>query len=339
MKAVTFGEIMLRLKTPEYLRIVQSNIFEASYGGAEANVTVSLATMGDQVSFVTKVPAGPVGQAAINEVRRFGVHTEKIVRGGERLGVYFFEKGTNIRPTNVVYDRKYSAMSQCDPADFDWEKVLEDTDIFYFSGVTAAISDVAAEAVKQALQHCRAHGIEVVCDLNYRGKLWSTEKAQKVMSDLMQYVTFCIANDEDFEATLGIPAYDGDMEHGIDQIDSYKAGMQEILNRYPSCKAVASVLRNLHSAEDGEWMGIYLKDGIYYESPIHTVHSLEAVGAGDAFAAGLLHAWMNGYAPQELIDYSIAASVLKLMIQRDFNVVTEADVRGVMNSAGTNLRR
>ena len=159
------------------------------------------------------------------------------------------------------------------------------------------------------------------------------------MGELMQYVTFCIANDEDFEATLGIPAYDGDMEHGIDQINSYKAGMKEIVDRYPACKAVASVLRNLHSAEDGEWMGIYLKDGIYYESPIHTVHSLEAVGAGDAFAGGLLHAYMNGYEPQELIDFSIAASVLKLMIQRDFNVVTEADVRGVMKAAGTNLQR
>lgn len=339
MKTVTFGEIMLRLKTPEYLRIVQADSFDASYGGAEANVAVSLATMGDQVSFVTKVPASPVGQAAINEVRRFGVNTEDVVRGGERLGVYFFEKGTNIRSTNVVYDRKYSAMSQCDPGDFDWAKILSDADIFYFSGVTAAISDVASETVKQALQYCQAHGIEVVCDLNYRGKLWSTEKAQQVMGELMQYVTLCIANDEDFEATLGIPAYDGDMEHGIDQIDSYRAGMQEILNRYPSCKAVASVLRNLHSAEDGEWMGIYLKDGVYYESPIHTVHSLEAVGAGDAFAGGLLHAFMNGYAPQDLIDYSIAASVLKLMIQRDFNVVTEADVRGVMNSASTNLRR
>ena len=230
-------------------------------------------------------------------------------------------------------------MSQCDPSDFDWEKILGDANIFYFSGVTAAISDAAAETVKQALQYCRTHGIEVVCDLNYRGKLWSTEKAQKVMRELMQYVTFCIANDEDFEATLGIPAYDGDMEHGIDQIDSYKAGMQEILDQYPSCKAVASVLRNLHSAEDGEWMGIYLKDGVYYESPIHTVHSLEAVGAGDAFAGGLLHAWMNGYHPQELIDFSIAASVLKLMVQRDFNVVTEADVRGVMKAAGTNLQR
>ena len=251
MKAVTFGEIMLRLKTPEYLRIVQSNSFEASYGGAEANVAVSLAMLGDQVSFVTKVPTGPVGQAAINEVRRFGVDTKEVVRGGERLGIYFFEKGTNIRPTNVVYDRKYSAMSQCDPSDFDWEKILGDADIFYFSGVTAAISDATAETLKQALDYCRAHGIEVICDLNYRGKLWSTEKAQKVMGELMQYVTFCIANDEDFEATLGIPAYDGDMEHGIDQINSYKAGMKEIVDRYPACKAVASVLRNLHSAEDG----------------------------------------------------------------------------------------
>ncbi len=338
-KVVTFGEIMLRLKTPEYLRIVQAGQFEASYGGAEANVAVSLAMLGDPVSFVTKLPDNPVGLAALNEVRRYGVDASRIVRGGDRLGVYFFEKGTNIRPTNVVYDRKYSALSLCSAEEFDWETILEDADIFYFSGVTPAVSKSVEQAVRAALQYCQAHGIEVVCDLNYRSKMWSEKDAQAVMRDLMQYVTLCIANDEDFESSLGIHAYDGDVSRGIDQIDSYKRGMQEILEQYPDCKAVASVLRNLHSVEDGEWMGIYLKDGVFYESPVHTVHSLEAVGAGDAFAGGLLHALVQAYDPQQLIDFSIAASVLKLMIQRDFNVVTENDILRVVKSGGTNLQR
>lgn len=339
MKIVTFGEIMLRLKTPGHLRIVQVNQYEASYGGAEANVAVSLAMLGDEVSFVTKLPDNPVGLAALNEMRRYGVDTSQIVQGDGRLGIFFFEKGCNIRPTNVIYDRKYSALSLADAAEFDWEQILKDADAFYFSGITPAVSASVEEAVRQALRYCQAHQIEVVCDLNYRAKMWSTEQAQRVMRELMQYVTLCIANDEDFEATLGIHAYDGDVSRGIDQIDSYKKGMQEILDRYPNCHAVASVLRNLHSVEDGEWMGIYLKDGVYYESSIHTVHSLEAVGAGDAFAGGLLHALAHGYDEQQLIDFAISSSVLKLMIQCDFNVVTEADIRRVMKSAGTNLQR
>ena len=179
----------------------------------------------------------------------------------------------------------------------------------------------------------------MVCDLNYRGKMWNTGKAQEVMRELMNYVTLCIANDEDFESSLGIHAFDGDMAHGIDQIQTYKAGMEEILRQYPGCKAVASVLRNMRTVEDGDWMGIYLKDGKFYESPVHTVHSLEAVGAGDAFAGGLLHSLAREFTPQMTIDFSIAASVLKLMIQHDFNVVNEADILKIMKSHDTNLQR
>ena len=339
MKVVTFGEIMLRLKTPEHLRIIQTDSFEASYGGAEANVAVSLAMMNDPVSFVTKLPDNPVGMAALNEVRRFGVDTSKVLHGGERLGTYFFEKGCNIRPTNVVYDRKYSALSMADASEFDWKTILKDADIFYFSGVTPAVSDQIAQVVEQALIYCQDHGLQVVCDLNYRSKMWSTEKAQKVMRRLMKYVTLCIANDEDFEATLGIHAFDGDLSRGIDQITTYKEGMQEILNQYPNCRAVASVLRDIHSVEDGDWMGIYLKDGVFYETPIHTVHSLEAVGAGDAFAGALLHGLARKFPPQKLIDFAIAGSVMKLMIQHDFNVVTEADILRIMKTSDTNLSR
>lgn len=339
MKIVTFGEIMLRLKTPENLRIIQSTDFEASYGGAEANVAVSLAMFEDPVSFVTKLPDNPVGLAALNEVRRFGVDTSPVIKGGKRLGIYYFEKGTDIRPTNVVYDREFSALALSRPDEFHWEEILKDADIFYFSGVTPAVSDSVCQSVKNALEYCRSRGIQVVCDLNYRSKMWDTERAQQVMKELMDHVTLCIANDEDFEAALGIHAFDGDVAHGIDQIDTYKAGMEEIQKQYPGCLAVASVLRNMHTVEDGHWMGIYLKDGKFYESPVHKVHSLEAVGAGDAFAGGLLHGLARGFDPQKMIDFAITASVMKLMIQHDFNVVNEADILRIMKSGDTNLQR
>ena len=339
MKIVTFGEIMLRLKTPEHLRIIQSQNFEASYGGAEANVAVSLAMLEDNVSFLTKVPDNPVGMAALKEIRGYGVNTDLVLKGGKRLGIYYFEKGSNIRQTNVVYDREYSAISLAKPEDFCWENILQDVDIFYFSGVTPAISDNIEIALTEALKYCKEHNIQVVCDLNYRGKMWSTEKAQSVMKQLMNYVDLCIANDEDFESSLGIHAFDGDLSHGIDQIDDYKRGMLEITKQYPNCKAVASVLRNIHTVEDGQWMGIYLCDGKFYESSIHTVHSLEAVGAGDAFAAGLLHALVKGFSPQKLIDFSIAASIMKLMIQHDFNVVSEEEIFKIMKLKEVNLSR
>ena len=339
MKILTFGEVMLRLKTPEHLRIIQSQNFEASYGGAEANVAVSLAMLNNQVSFLTKVPDNPVGMAALKEIRGYGVNTDLVLKGGKRLGIYYFEKGSNIRQTNVVYDREYSALSMAEPAEFCWDVLLQDVDIFYFSGVTPAVSENIEIAVTEALKYCKEHNIQVVCDLNYRSKMWSTEKAQSVIKKLMHYVDLCIANDEDFEASLGIHAFDGDMAHGIDQIETYKKGMEEIIKQYPNCKAVASVLRNIYTVEDGQWMGIYLCDGRFYESPIHTVHSLEAVGAGDAFAAGLLHALANHFSPQKLIDFSITASVMKLMVQHDFNVVSEEEIFKIMKSKDVNLSR
>lgn len=339
MKVVTFGEIMLRLKTPENLRIMQSDAFEASYGGAEANVAVSLAMFEDKSAFVSKVPNNPVGMSALSAVRHYGVNTNYMVKGGDRLGIYFFEKGSDIRSTNVVYDRAYSAFSFSQPDEYAWENILEPGDIFYFTGVTPAVSESVRNVLKSALKYCKENQIQVICDLNYRGKMWSCQEAQKVMRDLMQYVDVCIANDEDFEATLGIHAFNGDLSTGIDQIESYKQGMLEIMKQFPNVKSVTSVLRNMHSVEQGDWMGIYYKDGKFYESPIHSVHSLEAVGAGDAYGAGFVHGLINGFDPQKTVDFAISASVLKLMIQHDFNVVTEQDVLKIMDSKSTNVSR
>ena len=217
---------------------------------------------------------------------------------------------------------------------------ISDCRSFFYDCLKDRINGLSVEqAVLGALKYCHAHGITVICDLNYRAKMWSREKAQSVMKELMQYVDLCIANDEDFEAALGIHAFDGDMAHGIDQIETYRQGMKQIQELYPNCKAVASVLRNLKTAEDGEWMGIYLKDGHFYESPIHTVHSLEAVGAGDAFAGALIHSLVHQFSPQKLIDFSITASVMKLMIQHDFNLVSEEEILRIMKTGETNVIR
>lgn len=325
---------MLRLKPPAFLRILQTDSFEASYGGAEANVAVSLSLFRDDAAYLTKLPENPLGEAALGTLRRFGVDTGRVLRGGPRLGTYYFEKGTSVRPTSVVYDRAGSSIATAKRAEFDWPVLLDGIDVFYFSGITPAISDELAGAVKDALAYCGKHGITAVSDLNYRGKLWTPEKAQSVMRELMPSLDICLAHDEDFEATLGIRAFDGDMSRGIDQIDSFRAGMVEITKRYPNCKTVASVLRNVHSVEESDWMGILLQDGKFYESPVHRVHVMEGVAAGDAFGAGLLHSLLHDADPQEAVNFAIAASTLKLMIGGDLNLVTEAEVRAAMRKGG-----
>ncbi len=335
MKVLTFGEMMLRLKPPAFSRILQADSFEASYGGAEANVAVSLSIFGDDAAYLTKLPQNPLGEAALGTLRRFGVHTGRVLRGGPRLGVYYFEKGTSIRPTSVVYDRAGSSIATSKRTEFNWPALLDGIDVFYFSGITPAISDELACAVKDALTYCKEKGITVVSDLNYRGKMWSPEKAQSVMQQLMPFIDICIAHDEDFEAALGIRAFDGDMSRGIEQIESFRAGMQEVTKRYPNCRTVASVLRNIHSVEESDWMGILLQDGKFYESPVHSVHVMEGVAAGDAFGAGLMHGLLNGKNPQETLDFAVAASVLKLMISGDLNLVTEAEVCAAMQKGGS----
>ncbi len=210
MKVLSFGEMMLRLKTPGNERILQTQSYEATYGGAEANVAVSLALLGDEVSYLSKFPNNPLGQAAKSTLQKYGVDTSKILTGGDRLGIYFFEKGASVRSTNVVYDRAYSAFSQVAQTEFDWPTIFKDVDYFYFSGITPAISPDLEQAALAACEYCKQQGIPVVCDLNYRAKMWSPEQAQKVISKIMEYVTICIAHDEDFEATLGIQAFDGD---------------------------------------------------------------------------------------------------------------------------------
>lgn len=334
MKVLTFGEMMLRLKPAGNERILQANGFEAAYGGAEANAAVSLALLGDEVAYLSKMPDNLLGDTAVGTLRKYGVDTKKILRGGPRLGIYFFEKGASVRSTNVVYDRAGSSFATATAAEFNWDEIFADVDYFYFSGITPAISDELEAAVVAACEYCKAHEIPVVCDMNYRGKMWSVEKAQTVMSKIMNYINICIANDEDFEATLGIRAFDGDSSRGIEQMEEFKAGMLEVTKRYPNCHTVASVLRDIHSVEESTWMGLLLKDGEFYDTPSYKMHVMEGVAAGDAFGAGLIHGILQQAAPQEVIDFAIAASVLKLTITGDLNLVSEKEIRGVMEAGG-----
>lgn len=332
MKVLTFGEMMLRLKTPNNERILQAQSFEASYGGAEANVAISLALLGDNVSYVTKFPQNLLGNAAENTLKRYGVDISGILKGGERLGVYYFEKGASVRSTNVIYDRKGSALEQAKAEEFNWDNIFSGIDYFYFSGITPAISDEMRKACLVACEYCQKHNIPVICDLNYRGKMWTTQQAQQVMSKLMRYVTICIAHDEDFEATLGIKAFDGDSSRGIEQKEEFKKAMVTVKQKYPNVKIVASILRNVYSVEDSQWMGLLLKDDNFYETPIYKVHVMEGVAAGDAFGAGLLHGLLHTYDAQKLISFALSASVLKLTITGDLNLVSEEEIIAVMKS-------
>lgn len=336
-KVLSFGEMMLRLKPPANERILQTTTFEGTYGGAEANVAVSLALLGNSVAYLSKFPDNLLGDSAVATLRKYGVDTTKVLRDEGRLGIYFFEKGASVRSTNVVYDRAYSTFSKAKASDFNWEEIFSDVDYFYFSGITPAISDELETAVLEACVYCQTHHIPVVCDMNYRGKMWSTEKARSVMTKLMNYVTICIAHDEDFEATLGIKAFDGDSTSGIDQEESFKAAMKEVKKRYPNCQIVTSILRNIHSVEDSEWKAILLTDDTFYETDIYKMHVMEGVAAGDAFGAGLMHGLLHDYEPEKALRFGLAASVLKLTITGDLNLVSEEDIKKVM-TAGSAAR-
>nr|WP_295974633.1 sugar kinase [uncultured Bacillus sp.] len=332
MKVLTFGEIMLRLKPPANERILQTQTFEATYGGAEANVAVSLALLGNEVAYLSKFPDNLLGQSAVGTLQKYGVDTSKILTGNGRLGIYFFEKGASVRSTNVVYDRAYSAFSQMKATELNWDEIFKDVDYFYFSGITPAISDELKHAALTACKYCKAHEIPVVCDLNYRGKMWTPKKAQTVMGKIMEYVSVCIAHDEDFEATLGIKSFDGDESRGIEQKEFFKAAMKKVQEHYPNCKMVVSILRNIYSVEDSEWTALLLTDGAFYETTTYKMHVMEGVAAGDAFGAGLMHGLLHDYTPTELVQFGLAASVLKLTISGDLNLVSEAEIRNLMKS-------
>ncbi|MEE5988154.1 sugar kinase [Ligilactobacillus equi] len=331
-KIVTFGEVLQRFKPEEGIRLVQATEYKVDYGGSEANVASSLALLGDDVALITKLPNNPLGQAATIKFRGLGVDTSKIHYGGARLGSYYFEKGASVRGTKVVYDRAGSSFATINQDEFIWSEILMGVDYFYFSGITAALSASLRKILLQALEYCKQHEVGVICDLNYRGRLWSPQEAQSFARIIMPYVTVCIANDEDFEQALGIKVFDGDMSRGISQKDSFIAGMRKVVELYPNVKVMASVLRDIYSVEESTWMALLLVDGEVYESPKYAMHVLEGVAGGDAFGAGLTHSLLNKYSNQKCINFAIAASVTKLTIKGDLNIATVEDIEAVMAS-------
>ncbi len=327
-KVVTFGELMLRLAPENYLRFVQSEKYEATFGGAEANVAVSLANYGVDVAFVSKLPAHEIGQAAVNSLRKFGVDTSKIVRGGERVGIYYCEKGASQRPSKVVYDRAYSAIATATEADFDWERVFDGVAWFHFTGITPALSESMAGVCLTACKKAKEKGIVVSCDLNFRKKLWSKEKACEVMGELCRYVDYCIANEEDAKDVFGIEADDTDIETGKLNREGYISVAKKLTDRF-GFKGVAITLRESLSANDNHWSAMLYTDGKASFSKKYAMHIVDRVGGGDSFGGGLIYSLLNGYEPQRAIEFAVAASCLKHSIEGDYNMVSVAEVNAL----------
>ena len=333
-KVVTFGEIMLRLAPLDYLRFFQNDMLEATFGGGEANVAVSLANFGREAAFVTKLPDNDIGQGAINSMRYFGVDTSMITRGGERVGIYYLEKGASQRASKVVYDRAYSSISMATKKDFDWDKIFDDATWFHFTGITPALGDNVAEICLEACKKANEKGITVSCDLNFRKKLWSSQKAGEVMGKLMPYVDVCIANEEDADKVFGIKAENTDVHGGKLNHEGYKYVADELVKRF-GCKYVAITLRTSISANDNKWAAMLYDGENSYFSKSYDVHIVDRVGGGDSFGAGLIYGISEGYAPQDALEFAVAASCLKHSIQGDFNRVTVSEVKTLMGGDGS----
>ena len=336
MKVLTFGEIMLRLRAPGHERFFQSNVMEATFGGGEANVAVSLANYGMDAAFFTVLPDNEIGSHCIGELRRFGVDTKKILRGAGRMGIYFLENGANQLPSKVIYDRAYSAISLAKPGDVDWEKVFADVDWFHITGITPAISESAMELSLESVKEAKKRGITVSCDLNYRKNLWKYgKKASEVMGELARYVDVAIANEEDVQKSLEITA-DVNIESGELDREKYRALGNKVLEAYPNMRCIAITLRESHSADWNGWAAC-LNDGKnFYVSKKYEIRDIiDRVGGGDSFAGGLIYGLNHYEDKQSALEFAVAASCLKHSIIGDFNRVSVSDVTKLMGGDGT----
>ena len=327
-KVVTFGELMLRLAPEGYYRFAQAETFGATFGGGEANVAVSLANYGLDAAFVTKLPTHEIGQMAVNSLRRYGVDTSYITRGGDRVGLYYLEKGASQRPSKVIYDRAYSAIALASKEDFDWEKIFDGAEWFHFTGITPALGDNVAEICLEAVKAAKKLGLKVSCDLNYRKKLWTREKAGKVMAELMPYVDVCIANEEDASDVFGIKAENTDIEGGKIDGEGYKEVAKKLKDRF-GFSYVAITLRSSISANDNDWAAMLYDGNDCYFSRKYHMHIVDRVGGGDSFGAGLIYAMLDGKDAQGIIEFAVAASCLKHSIEGDYNMVSVAEVESL----------
>lgn len=336
-KVVTFGEIMLRLSTPGFSRFVQAQRFEATFGGGEANVAVSLANYGLNSYFVSRLPEHEIGQAALNHLRRFGVYTDYIVRAGERVGIYFLETGASQRPSKVIYDRARSAISQINPGEVDWEQVFEQAKWFHWTGITPALGEKPRAELVKACRAAKDAGAVVSCDLNFRKKLWSEEEARAVMSPLMEYVNICIANEEDAEKSLGLKAGFSDIESAeLDETSYFKLARE--LKRQYDFQAVAITLRESFSASRNGWSAVLLDDKDCREpcrSKRYDIRIVDRVGGGDSFASGLIYGFLTKSDTRDVLEFAVAASCLKQTIPGDFNLVTAEEVEKLAKGSGS----
>lgn len=329
-RAVTFGEIMMRLNPEGYLRFVQANKWECTYAGGEANVAVSLANYGVDAAFVTKLPSHEIGQCAINELRRYGVDTSLIVRGGERLGVYYCEKGASQRASKVIYDRSHSSIADSSPDDFNWDTIFEGVDWFHWTGITPALGGNLPNITLEACRKAKEKGITVSCDLNYRKKLWTREQAGETMAKLMPYVDVCIANEEDAKDVFGMEAEGTDVISGKLNRNGYISVAKQLANRF-GCRKVAFTLRTSISASDNDWAGMLYdatSDSAVF-SPDYHIHIVDRVGGGDSFGGGLIYSLLSGYDDQKSINFAVAASCLKHSIEHDFNLMRVEEVEAL----------
>lgn len=336
-RIVTMGEIMLRLSTPNNERFIQADEFDINYGGGEANVAVSLANYGHDAEFVSALPKNPIGDAAIATLRKYNVGTKHISRSGERVGIYFLETGSAMRASNVVYDRANSSISTAKADEFDFDEIFKDTDWFHFTGITPAVSDSAAKLTEEALKAAKKAGVTVSVDLNFRKKLWSSEKAKRIMTNFMQYVDVCIGNEEDAEKVLGFKPGNTDVTAGELELNGYVDIFNQMCDQF-KFKYVISSLRESFSASNNDWSACIM-DGatreFYHSKKYHITPIVDRVGGGDSFAAGLICGLCDKKDFKSALEFAVAASALKHTIPGDFNLVTREDVEGLAGGDGS----
>jgi 2-dehydro-3-deoxygluconokinase len=330
---VTFGEIMLRLATQGQLRFGQARSFDASYGGGEANVAVSLSNFGLDTEFVTRLPSNDLGEACLHDLRQYGVGTQYILRGGNRLGIYFLETGAAMRGSQVIYDRADSSLATVTPDMFDWKKIFKDAEWFHWTGITPAVSSGAAETCLQAVKAARKLGLTVSCDLNYRAKLWKWGRtAGEVMRELVSYCDVAIGNEEDAEKMFGIRAPEADVARGKVSARKYRFVCESLAKKFTNLKTIAITLRGSFSASHNSWSAVLWREGKFFRGPNFDItHIVDRVGSGDSFAAGLIYSLIKDSAdPQRALDFATAASALKHTVYGDFNLVSVSEVEKLL---------
>lgn len=333
-KIVTMGEIMLRLSTPGFQKFIQADNFDVNYGGGEANVAVSLANFGHRAYYVSKVPSNPIGESAIAALRKYNVNCDFIARGGERLGIYYLETGASMRASNVVYDRARSSMAEAVKENFDFDAVFEGADWFHVSGITPAISDRARELTELALKSAKAKGVTVSFDFNYRKKLWSYEKAQKVITNLLQYVDVCIGSKEDAQYILGLTPKNTEKTGIEGETYVYTDIFRQMMDKF-GFRYIASSLRESYSASDNGWSACIYDGQEFYRSRKYEMRIVDRVGGGDSFAAGLICGLVEEKDMKEALEFAVAASALKHTIPGDVNLATRSEVESLMGGNGT----